>query len=416
MNEIDEMMEDEVSVAENINKIMEGEVNTVEKKEEKKDWNKREEGLIKFFMVDGREMVDARALHKMLEIKTQFTHWIERKIGSLKKGTDYIVTEIDDGENRGKHNRKDYAITEFLAYKIALTEGNGKSDEIIKYLLEGRKICDTPLLVTRRALELSGNLYKHQRTVIRRAKKYHDIVWKNLPAHEGQRPGRNFTKASKGLYDSVNDLLAICELFNGRHSQHTMALGMLQDLVGISSDQISKLMYAEKLRIGCDAYFNIRGFRDREGEEWYKVMDYRQLPTEEERRKRRKIINAKTRDDRWELFALKDNELQAIRDEVTDKAVRAKHYIEQRIKEAEMLEEEYEEGAEERRQLEAKDRELAAKDWDSLKTDEERKEYSEAIQRLADKEFDDVHGLEPGEDREPNPYCEGTGRNPANGY
>jgi phage anti-repressor protein len=391
---------------------MSDEVTVVEKKDGKLN------ELFKVVECEGKQMVDARALHKTLGVKARFNDWIKSKIGSLdlKEGMDYTATVIDSVENRGKHNREDYVFTKLIAYKIVIIENTAKSNEVIEYFIKLDQAWNTSQLVTRRALELSGHTYEHQRTAIKEADKYCHYVWKNLPVHEGQRPGRNLTMAAKGLYERVNDLLAINEMFNLRHSQHTIALGMLQDLIGISSDQLSKFKYAEQMRVGWDVYINIRGLADREDDEWYKVMDYCQLPTDEERKKRRKVINEKDRDDCWEHFALKENELQDIRDEVTEKAVKAKRYIEARIKEAEMLEEEDEAGAEERQQLEAKDRELAAKDWDSLKTDEERKEVSDAIRRLADKEFDEVHGLERGEDGEPSPYCEGTGRSLSNGY
>jgi phage anti-repressor protein len=380
MNEIDEIMEDEV--VDDFDEMMEDEisagvdeVSVVESKPAvadevaemiRKSKERVQEGLIKFFMVDGREMVDARALHKMLGIKTPFNQWIERRIENLHASIDYIIIDVDDGENRGKHNRKDYAITEFLAYKIALTEGNGESDEIIKYLLEGRKICDTPELVVERAEQIYDFDFWKNGKVRSYVDDARELVWKNMPYvyrnEEGKetvrRPNIAFMKGVRDLLEHSGHLLFVNSEIAIHHMIQDRALGMLQDRTGFSSAALLDFVKEERTRIGEKAYDSIHGLNQRKIDGTFdKVLDYREHPKSKIRDKSKKTV-----------------------DEIMDE----------------------EEAIAEQKRLDS-----APKYWKDCKTREEQELFLEATRRFVNKQIDDSVGGSP-EDFDASIYFDGT--------
>lgn len=83
------------------------------------------------------DTVDARVLHKELEIKTRFDMWISRRLEQivLEENIDYIeMHRTEHGAEHG-HNRVEYFLTIEAAKHIAMAERNDKGKEVRKYFI-----------------------------------------------------------------------------------------------------------------------------------------------------------------------------------------------------------------------------------------------------------------------------------------
>jgi phage anti-repressor protein len=81
-------------------------------------------------------MVDARALHKLLGVKTKFADWIKRRLKDPHvQDCDYTAILI--GEN-GNNAFKEYKITTFLAEHFAMSENTPESFEIRNFYIKCR--------------------------------------------------------------------------------------------------------------------------------------------------------------------------------------------------------------------------------------------------------------------------------------
>lgn len=81
--------------------------------------------------------VNARELHQVLDIKKQFTHWIDIQINSLglEKNVDYIVYEVK-GNGRPQ---KEYIITTDTAKHISMASRTSKGKEVRNYFIQIEK-------------------------------------------------------------------------------------------------------------------------------------------------------------------------------------------------------------------------------------------------------------------------------------
>lgn len=81
--------------------------------------------------------VNARELHQVLDIKKQFTHWIDIQINSLglEKNVDYIVYEVK-GNGRPQ---KEYIITTDTAKHISMASRTAKGKEVRNYFIQIEK-------------------------------------------------------------------------------------------------------------------------------------------------------------------------------------------------------------------------------------------------------------------------------------
>jgi len=81
--------------------------------------------------------VNARELHQVLEIKKQFSEWINAQINSLglEKNVDYIVYEVK-GNGRPQ---KEYIITTDTAKHISMASRTAKGKEVRNYFIQIEK-------------------------------------------------------------------------------------------------------------------------------------------------------------------------------------------------------------------------------------------------------------------------------------
>ena len=84
--------------------------------------------------------VNARELHKVLEVKTEFAKWIKRRIEETmsEEDVDFIVVKNDDTGN-ALFKAVEYIISIDLAKEISMLERNQKGKEIRKYFIECEK-------------------------------------------------------------------------------------------------------------------------------------------------------------------------------------------------------------------------------------------------------------------------------------
>ncbi|MGC3819327.1 antA/AntB antirepressor family protein [Acinetobacter sp. G11] len=82
--------------------------------------------------------VNARDLHKMLEVKAEFSHWIKRRISQCKfeENFDYIVFVKKDENLKGGRPTTEYFISVDMTKHLGMMERNEKGHEIRKYYIE----------------------------------------------------------------------------------------------------------------------------------------------------------------------------------------------------------------------------------------------------------------------------------------
>jgi len=91
---------------------------------------------------DGRQFVDARALHTALDVKTPFHDWIVRYIetAGLEDGLDFSAFLR---ESNGGRRRKDYTLTLDSAKSISMLQRSDKGKRVRRYFIECEKALQT---------------------------------------------------------------------------------------------------------------------------------------------------------------------------------------------------------------------------------------------------------------------------------
>lgn len=90
--------------------------------------------------------VNARDVHSALEVKSDFSHWINRRIKQCKfeEGYDFIkLVKKNERENQGLSNWQEaveYIISLDMAKHLGMMERNEKGHEMRKYFIEQEKI------------------------------------------------------------------------------------------------------------------------------------------------------------------------------------------------------------------------------------------------------------------------------------
>lgn len=83
------------------------------------------------------QTVNARELHEFLEVKSQFSHWIQRQIDAYNftQGIDFITIVSGDYSPP----RKDYHITLDMGKELAMVERTAKGKEVRQYFIQIEK-------------------------------------------------------------------------------------------------------------------------------------------------------------------------------------------------------------------------------------------------------------------------------------
>ncbi|ENV76203.1 hypothetical protein F909_04099 [Acinetobacter sp. ANC 3929] len=86
--------------------------------------------------------VNARNLHKMLEVKAEFSHWIKRRINQCKfeQNFDYVVIVKKDENLKGGRPTTEYIISVDMTKHLGMMERNDKGHEIRKYYIEQEEL------------------------------------------------------------------------------------------------------------------------------------------------------------------------------------------------------------------------------------------------------------------------------------
>lgn len=96
--------------------------------------------LIPINQTNGRETVNARELHKFLDIGKDFSTWIKQRIEQYGfiEGTDYIINLApqNGGASHGGHNRADYHISIDMAKELSMVERTAKGKQARQYFID----------------------------------------------------------------------------------------------------------------------------------------------------------------------------------------------------------------------------------------------------------------------------------------
>ena len=86
--------------------------------------------------------VNARDVHAALEVKSEFSHWINRRIKQCKfeENFDYILIVKKDEQVSGAKYLNEYIISLDMAKHLGMMERNEKGHEMRKYFIEQEKI------------------------------------------------------------------------------------------------------------------------------------------------------------------------------------------------------------------------------------------------------------------------------------
>jgi anti-repressor protein len=91
--------------------------------------------------------VNARDLHKMLEVKAEFSHWIKRRINQCKfeENFDYTVFVKRDENLKGGRPTTEYIISVDMTKHLGMMERNEKGFEIRKFYIEQEELARNTL-------------------------------------------------------------------------------------------------------------------------------------------------------------------------------------------------------------------------------------------------------------------------------
>lgn len=156
---------------------------------------------IKEEFINGEEQntVDARELHKFLEVKSLFRKWIQRRIEEHGFIEDFDYRPNLTAGNSGGSPQKDYFLTLDTAKHIALSEKTEKGRQIRQYFIDvekqARKICQLSPTMLQLEQHLDEHVQKSNSKLIN-SKNYQEKGLKaairynteNCKAHTGLTP------------------------------------------------------------------------------------------------------------------------------------------------------------------------------------------------------------------------------------
>ena len=178
----------------------------------------------------GVQLVDARELHRRLQVQTPFNHWLNRRVSEygFDENKDYFTENqlLDKNDKKYPHRpRTEYFLTIDMAKEIAMVERTEVGKEIRNYFIEMEKIARKSLIKMPPSLNVYGKealpyiewLLLHQYSVT--SGQYHHRIRK-YPQH--------FHRTAEGKWYINKEFAdALLQLRNG-YQQLTKVQGLPQ--------------------------------------------------------------------------------------------------------------------------------------------------------------------------------------------
>ncbi|WP_288898727.1 antA/AntB antirepressor family protein [uncultured Capnocytophaga sp.] len=178
----------------------------------------------------GVQLVDARELHRRLQVQTPFNHWLNRRVSEygFDENKDYFTENqlLDKNDKKYPHRpRTEYFLTIDMAKEIAMVERTEVGKEIRNYFIEMERIARKSLIKMPPSLNVYGKealpyiewLLLHQYSVT--SGQYHHRIRK-YPQH--------FHRTAEGKwYINKEFAEALLQLRNG-YQQLTKVQGLPQ--------------------------------------------------------------------------------------------------------------------------------------------------------------------------------------------
>lgn len=167
--------------------------------------------LINITKQGDNQVVNARELHQFLEVNTDFSNWIKRRIEEygFAKNEDFVVF-AKSGENpNGGRPSKDYAISLDMAKELSMVERNERGRQARRYFIEAEKLARNPVktlsIAQKRRLQrteliesIKDNLLRGDVTDVARANGFSIETTQNVMRCKTFRP-----KIVKALFDKA---------------------------------------------------------------------------------------------------------------------------------------------------------------------------------------------------------------------
>lgn len=178
----------------------------------------------------GVQLVDARELHRRLQVQTPFNHWLNRRVSEygFDENKDYFTENqlLDKNDKKYPHRpRTEYFLTIDMAKEIAMVERTEVGKEIRNYFIEMEKIAQQSIIKMPPSLNVYGKealpyiewLLLHQYSVT--SGQYHHRIRK-YPQH--------FHRTAEGKWYINKEFAdALLQLRNG-YQQLTKVQGLPQ--------------------------------------------------------------------------------------------------------------------------------------------------------------------------------------------
>lgn len=178
----------------------------------------------------GVQLVDARELHRRLQVQTPFNHWLNRRVSEygFDENKDYFTENqlLDKNDKKYPHRpRTEYFLTIDMAKEIAMVERTEVGKEIRNYFIEMERIARKSLIKMPPSLNVYGKealpyiewLLLHQYSVT--SGQYHHRIRK-YPQH--------FHRTAEGKWYINKEFAdALLQLRNG-YQQLTKVQGLPQ--------------------------------------------------------------------------------------------------------------------------------------------------------------------------------------------
>lgn len=111
--------------------------------------------VIKVTVNDNQEpIVSARQLHKILEVKTRFSQWVEQNFKGFEENYDFcsVVTTTQLNQYGGTKELQDYALSLDTAKHLAMMSKTDKGKAVRQYFIQVEKDFNSPEKIMARAL------------------------------------------------------------------------------------------------------------------------------------------------------------------------------------------------------------------------------------------------------------------------